>query len=109
MRKSREQWLRLVQDWKSSGDSQVQFAERHGVSVATFRYWVARWRVLDGVGQRKVAAVDGARFVAVRTPSSAKIRDASSVGCHVRMGALELWFDEPPPVQWLRALAGLPC
>lgn len=106
MRKRRDEWLGLVDDWRTTGENQVMFAERHGVPVATFRYWVARHRELAEAREHEGVQGHRARFVPV---SAAKARDGHSARCHVRMGTVDVWFDEPPPVQWLRALAGLPC
>src|SRR5690606_21804395 len=44
----RERMLSMVEDWKASGLTQKAFSALHGIKVATFGYWVARSKELDG-------------------------------------------------------------
>lgn len=39
--------LELVETWKQSGLTQIQFAREHNLSLSTFRYWVYKSRRLD--------------------------------------------------------------
>ncbi len=38
----REQWRRVIEDWKASGMSMRGYCAREGVSFNGFRYWRAR-------------------------------------------------------------------
>ena len=37
---SPEEWLQLVSEFRSSGQSQKEFAAKHEVSVGTLQYWL---------------------------------------------------------------------
>ena len=96
-RKSEQEWDRIVAELGRSGLSQVGFAERHGLSVATLRYQLAK--------RRDVAPSSPPGFVEVRTSVASPSALSTSMvelnlGEHVRIRALE-W----PDVEWLADLA----
>jgi len=35
----REQWRRHIKAWQASGDTQVSFCQKHGLSRHAFQYW----------------------------------------------------------------------
>ena len=41
-RRSREAWRQSIEDWCSSGLSQVEFCKRHNLALSTFRWWRRR-------------------------------------------------------------------
>ena len=43
-KRGRESWIRLFEEWLSSGSSQRCFCERRGISFSTFCYWRRRLR-----------------------------------------------------------------
>jgi hypothetical protein len=105
MRKRRAEWLELVEQWSDSGESQVGFAERHSLKLATFRYWVVKWRENNGAGK----PVESGRFVDVR-PSGSGVQQAwPSGGVVVRVGDVVVECDRLPSVEWLRELVGRSC
>lgn len=48
-RRTREHWRRLVEDWPGSGLTQVQFCERHRISVASLHRWREVFRQDSGI------------------------------------------------------------
>jgi transposase-like protein len=96
--------LELVEQWSDSGESQVGFAERHSLKLATFRYWVVKWREHGG-GK----SAEAGRFVDIRTNSSGLPESWPNAGVIVRLGDVVVQCDRLPSVEWLRELAGRPC
>lgn len=43
-RRGAEEWRRLVQDWKRSGETAARFAKRRGLSARTLVWWAWRLR-----------------------------------------------------------------
>ena len=41
-RRSAERWLELVSEFKGSGQTQKEFARRHGVNAGSLWYWLRR-------------------------------------------------------------------
>ena len=69
-RRPRADWEALVERWRSSGLSQVAFAERHGLVLGSFRWWIQRLR--EAGGTPRVA-----RFVAVDVEPGGMLAKAS--------------------------------
>lgn len=42
MTMQRAEWVKLVEEWRRSGQSARQFAAAHGVTAAALRYWAGR-------------------------------------------------------------------
>jgi transposase-like protein len=59
----REEWRRLVTEWKASGESAVGFADRIGVASQT----LYRWRTALAGGPQPARAAALAKIVEVRT------------------------------------------
>lgn len=43
-RRARADWERLVEHWRKSGSTQVEFARHVGVKVSTLRWWIHELR-----------------------------------------------------------------
>jgi len=43
-KRTRAEWTKTVEEWKSSGVSQKVFAERNDIAVTTLSWWSARLR-----------------------------------------------------------------
>jgi hypothetical protein len=93
-RRTTEEWNGIMLEFERSGLSQVTFAERHGFSVATLRYQVARRR------ERADEQMPG--FVEVRTSEGSELNSVVEVniGEHIRVRGTQ-W----PEVSWLVTLA----
>lgn len=61
VRRSAEEWRMIVRDFERSGLTQRAYADRHGIVLATLRWWVSR----IGSGSRQEEAVE---FVPVELP-----------------------------------------
>lgn len=53
MRRSREQWLQIVEQFEGSGGSHEEFCAQHRLNVGSFRGWLYRLR--NGARRGKVA------------------------------------------------------
>jgi|SRR5579859_1400787 len=53
MRRSREQWAQIVEQFKGSGESQEEFCARHRLNVWSFRGWLYGLR--NGARRGKIA------------------------------------------------------
>jgi hypothetical protein len=62
MSETRERMSRLIEGWKSSGQSATLFAAEHGVTRAKFEYWKGR---LKGPGENR-KALSAPSFVPVQ-------------------------------------------
>jgi hypothetical protein len=63
---TRDRMTALVREWATSGETQATFIERHGLTIAKFRYWqqVAREQA-EAVRFARVQVVDAPRDDAV--------------------------------------------
>lgn len=86
----RDQMFELVERWRSSGMSQVAFAEANGIKLATLRYWTAK--------SQQQAESD---FVPL------SFSNAQSHGIVIQLrypNGVELSFQSLAPVEYLRSL-----
>ena len=99
-KRSAVEWREWVERWADSGQSQLAFAQQHGLVLATFRYWLAKQR-RSGDG----TAPGSGRFVSVVSPAQVE-SEASPVRrpVLVRWGSLEVEMTQLPPMTWLRQL-----
>ncbi|MDX2249191.1 MAG: transposase [Bacteroidia bacterium] len=74
-KKTRSEWLALVENWKQSGQSQRAYCESHGVNAATFSYWRGQY-LRDG-------SKTPAGFVALKPMPEPE-------GIKLRLGGLEV-------------------
>ena len=44
MKERREYMFTLVRQWRESGLTRKEFCSQHGISMAKFGYWIARWK-----------------------------------------------------------------
>lgn len=68
MKRSREEWVELVDEWKRSGASVEAFAEPLGIRPKTLLWWM--WRLGARRARSKSSRVDEVRMlpVTVRAP-----------------------------------------
>lgn len=97
MRKTRQQWVGLVEAWRASGQTQVEFAAVHGVNVHTLRWWVHDLRAHS-------SAVGPARGRFVELGSAVEDPPAQHAGVRVELEHAVLEFSTLPPAAWLREL-----
>lgn len=106
VRRSRRFWLKTVQEWRSSGLTQREFAKSKGVAMSTLSRWARN--LLDefatGLAKPRVAAAPPATFVEVvaRVDTSERPRREPSI--RLLLGAAVAEFDELPPPEYLAAV-----
>jgi len=64
---NREQWRKQVEQWRSSGHSARDYAEKNGINFYTLRYWSSRFP-LDNHNKKTAAeraVAPGAKFIDV--------------------------------------------
>ena len=44
MKERREYMFTLVRQWRDSGLTRKEFCTQHGITIAKFGYWIARWK-----------------------------------------------------------------
>lgn len=105
MRRTREQWRRILAAYEGSGESQAAFARSRGLKVGTLRYQLWMARQADST-----RADGGGRFVECVSTSSGSEAEAE-IGAAgpsvVRLGTagvVEVRFGAAPPVAWLCAV-----
>ena len=72
--------MKLIREFKTGarGESQREFAARHGVKVQTFRGWPYRRRRADGAARRAPRLVPPVRVVASTAPPARKETEAAA-------------------------------
>jgi len=51
----------LVRQWGESGLTRKEFCTQHGIGLAKFGYWIARWKEDQSGGERGFIAMDPTR------------------------------------------------
>jgi hypothetical protein len=116
-RPRRAYWRSLIEQWRRSGVSQVEFCRRRGVRPGTFAFWkhtLAR----DGHGRALPVARPAAApaFVPVRVSAGAAVNEAAPAATPVdASGEIEIVLDRrrrvrvrgPVDVRWLGGLIGM--
>jgi len=101
-RKGREYWLDLIRRHESEkrSVSRVEFCSQHDVNIHTFRGWLYRFcnEGIDLAVRRKIPAT----FVEVESEPSMSM--TSQQGCLLRVGEVELAFEQLPEAGFLSEL-----
>ena len=66
---AREEWEKLVAEWRRSGKSAIRFAEEKGVPATALRYWINRPPTRSSRPKVTTASVGSARAVP-RSPAA---------------------------------------
>lgn len=99
-RRTAEEISHLCDELRRSGETHREFAARHGVHVATVRYWLGR--------QRRRTSESVPRFVEVQTPPSPPSQESFLV--ELPRGVRLHLLHQPDPVYLasiIRALQGI--
>ena len=51
----------LVRQWRESGLTRKEFCTQHGISLAKFGYWIARWKENQSGGESGFILMDPTR------------------------------------------------
>jgi hypothetical protein len=94
-------WSAQIGAWESSDLTQSEFCRVHGLSLASFSNWRARFKaqstgIIDPTGLVKKQRT--AQFVAVEIPISTPL-------VRVSLGAVTVDFETLPPPAWVAELA----
>ena len=63
VRRSASDWRALMQDFSRSGETRVQFCERHGLTLSTFAWWRSHLRRESAAVSNTTSAPASALFV----------------------------------------------
>jgi hypothetical protein len=91
------EWDRLVDEWKSSEQTQAAFAAAHGINAKTFQGRV--WRSNRRRGYALKKADTSCRFVEVTSPPP--IAAAERGGCRITMSKTEIEFASSSEAEWV--------
>ena len=94
--RSPAEWDRLVDEWKSSGQTQAEFAAAQGINPNTFQGRVWRSNRRRGAAIKKAAAP--CRFVEVTPPP---ISGGERGGCRITMSKTEIEFASSSEAEWV--------
>lgn len=96
-RRPREQWVEIVRGFGSSGLTQPEYAQRCGVGLSSFRYWVHK--LSHEVQDAALATTPRVEFVEVFSEAGAHRRDGGRLTLRVNDLAME--FEATPSPAWL--------
>ena len=97
-----EFWRAHVAQLKRAGVTSKAYAEQHGLSVHSLRYWVSR--INTESAKASTPQADG--FVALRLERGTSASSSRSGACTLRCGAgWELELTALPSPQWLAGLS----
>jgi hypothetical protein len=97
--RSREFWREAVAEFKASGLSKADFAERKGVKLKSLLWW--RWNLGREIAREGNEEV----FVEVVRTDAALVDDRGTNQVRVRVGDVVVELSTLPPAQWLAELA----
>ena len=96
-RRSLAEWDRLVDEWKSSGQTQAEYAAAHGINAKTFQGRVWRSNRRRDLALKK--ADTSCRFVEVAAPPP--ITTLERGGCRITMSKTEIEFASSSEAEWV--------
>jgi hypothetical protein len=100
VRRGRDHWAGVVNEFEGSGLTQREFCEKRGLKFTAFRNWVYRLRSTGQVQSgRKTRGGGFVQIVAAAPKPSAM--------CKLQFGRTELFFSELPPTGYLGDLLRL--
>ena len=104
MEKKSESWSEHVTAAKRDPVSMVAYAERHGIEIATLRYWSVKLN-----RQKRAVAVAGisvpGKFVALQlNPAQSHAPELSALSCTLALSGMTLTMPSLPAPEWLAAL-----
>ncbi len=101
-RSDRAKWLKIVQQYQSSGKKQIQFAEERGLNIWTFRGWLYRFREEGAVkGESKRRGKRRPKFVQVRVTGNSSTGNGSCPVCIRAPGGVSVDFHHAPSAEYL--------
>ena len=102
-RRTREQWIEIVDGLSTSGLLQQRYAQRCGVSLSALQYWLKKVR--DERSREttpEMTVCPKVEFVEVLTGTSTHQRQGSRVTLHASGFSLD--FEALPPPAWVAEL-----
>jgi hypothetical protein len=76
MRRSREQWVQIVEQFESSGQPHEAYCAQHRLNVGSFRGWLYRLR---GGSERGKVARSATRLLPVRVTPAGAVDDETVI------------------------------
>jgi hypothetical protein len=95
MRRTREDWKRLIAEFRTSGMGTTEFARKRRINPKTFQWWA--WELRDK------SLAESVKFVPVQTAAAVvPTRDV----VEARVGAVTLRFESGTDVEYVSELLG---
>ena len=95
--RSLAQWDCLVDEWRSSGQTQDEFARVHGINPKTFQGRVWRSRKRRGL----TAKSEGPPFRFLEVSPKVPVESPSMGGCRITMSRTEIEFGSSAEGDWV--------
>jgi hypothetical protein len=91
------QWDRFVDEWSTSGQTQIAFAKAHGINPKTFQGRVWRSRKRRGLSSKGKA--EPCHFVEVSAPSP--VESPRPGECRITMSNTQIEFSSSSDTAWI--------
>jgi len=95
--RSLAEWEGLVDEWRSSGQTQAGFARSHGINPRTFQGRVWKSQKMQGLAVRSNVVPN--RFVEVESPH-VPAEPTGTSGCRITMSKTEIEFASSAQADW---------
>ena len=92
-RLTKEQWLRLIDEFDKREITQDEFVKEKGVKLPTFKYWLYKTRK-----EAQLQAIQAADVEFVEVIQNPSLRGESF---RIRTETMTLEFDSLPPASWI--------
>jgi transposase-like protein len=104
MEKRLESWSEHVAAAKRDPVSMVAYAQRHGIAIATLRYWSVKFNQQKRT-MAVVAEAAAGKFVALRiNHKQSHAPESSTLSCTLMLSGMTLTIPSLPAPEWLAAL-----
>lgn len=102
VRRSRAQWLEVLEKFESSGEPVAKFCAKRGISPRTFAWW--RWQLRDE--RQKSPARGNVRLIAVDVTEPTVDARGLETSVRISVGGLEVQVPVGTDVEYVGALVG---
>lgn len=90
MRRSRDEWTKIIAEFERSGESHAAFCARRGLPLASFRSWLYRLRWARRGGTVARSATKAVKLLPVRVRALSSVADDGVVDLMVRGVAIRV-------------------
>lgn len=94
----RQKMVTLIEQWKSSGQSQKAFCRQHEIQYCVFHYWYKQYREANNAGPQSVSS-----FIALQAPSCFPTASQAEL---IYPDGRRLLFHQPVEAHFLKTIIG---